>query len=271
MPSTVDVGGDTAMRVLKDEQWDVLKPLLNEVRPWAVRPVRELRRTIEAIVWRQQNGAKWRAIPSELGPWWMAAQTFLRWARLGVWERLHRLAQARFGLELGMVFLDGTVVRAHQKAAGARKQDRTPEASAEAQALGRSRGGYGTKGHVLADAAGRAIAFVVTPGQAGELTQAEELLGFLPGTPVWTVADRGYSSHALREAIRGLGSTPAIPTRRNEASVACRAWIYVNRERVERLWSRLKEWRAVATRYEKTARSFLGVLSLAATFDWITR
>jgi transposase len=259
------------VQVVADAQWNVLEPLLHEVRPWAARPIRELRRTIEAIVWRQQNGAKWRAIPAELGPWWMAAQTFLRWAKLGVWERLHRLAQEHHGLELGMVFLDGTVIRAHQKAAGARKEGLMPAASAETQALGRSRGGFGTKGHVLADAGGRAIAFVLTPGQAAELPQAEELLGFLPGTPLWTVADRGYSSHALREAIWDLGSTPAIPTRRNEAPVACRAWIYANRERVERLWSRLKEWRAVAARYDKTARSFLGVLSLAATFDWIRR
>jgi transposase len=258
-----------AMRVLADERWSVLEPLLNEVRPRAARPIRELRRTIEAIVWRHENGAKWRSIPESLGPWWRAAQTFIRWSRLGVWERLHRLVQERRGLELGMVFLDGTVIRAHQKAAGAQKEGLTPEASAEAQALGRSRGGYGTKGHVLADARGRAIAFALTPGQAAELPQAEGLLGFLPGTPPWTVADRGYSSHALREVIRDLGSTPAIPTRRNEAPVICRAWIYANRERVERLWSRLKEWRAVATRYEKTARSFLGVLSLAATFDWI--
>lgn len=161
------------------------------------------------------------------------------------------------------------MIRAHQKAAGARKSSLPAEASAEAQALGRSRGGYGTKGHVLADARGRAIAFALTPGQAAELPQAEGLLSFLPGTPLWTVADRGYSSHALREAIRDLGSTPAIPTRSNEAPVMCREWVYLNRERVERLWSRLKEWRAVATRYEKTVRSFLGVLSLAATFDWI--
>jgi transposase len=258
-----------AVAVLTDEQWNALEPLLNEARPWAARPIREFRRTIEAIVWRHANGAKWRSIPTELGPWWRAAQTFIRWSRLGVWEGLHRLVQERRGLELGMVFLDGTVIRAHQKAAGARKNDLAPAASAEAQALGRSRGGYGTKGHVLADASGRAMAFVVTPGQAAELPQAEGLLGFLPGTPLWTVADRGYSSHALREAIRGLGSTPAIPTRSNEAPVTCREWVYVNRERVERLWSRLKEWRAVATRYEKTARSFLGVLSLAATFDWI--
>jgi transposase len=56
------------MRVLADRQWDVLEPLLNEVRPWAARPIREFRRTIEAIVWRQQNGAKWRSVPAELGP-----------------------------------------------------------------------------------------------------------------------------------------------------------------------------------------------------------
>ena len=134
------------MAVLADHQWSVLEPLLNEARPWAARPIRQFRRTIEAIVWRQQNGAKWRAIPAELGPWWMAAQTFIRWAKLGVWERLHRLVQEHRGLELGMVFLDGTVIRAHQKAAGARKQDRTPAASAEAQALGRSRGGSAPRG-----------------------------------------------------------------------------------------------------------------------------
>jgi transposase len=103
------------------------------------------------------------------------------------------------------------------------------------------------------------------------LPQAEGLLAVLPGTPRWAVADRGYSSHALREAIRDLGATPAIPTKRNEAPVACRDWIYRHRNRVERLWSRLKEWRAVATRHEKTAASFRGALSLAATFDRIKR
>lgn len=146
-----------------------------------------------------------------------------------------------------------------------------PEANAGSQALGRSRGGYGTKAHVLTDARGRAIAFAPTPGQAAGRPQAEGLLACLPGTPIWTVGDRGYSSHALREAIRDLGSTPTIPTRRNEAPVAWRDWIYRHRNRVERLWSRLKEWRCIATRYEKTAASFRGVLSFAAAFDWIRR
>ncbi len=127
------------------------------------------------------------------------------------------------------------------------------------------------EGNAQAHARGRAIAFALTPGQAAELPQAEGLLACLPGTPLWIVADRGYSSHGLREVIRDLGSTPAIPTRRNEAPVACRDWIYRHRNRVERSWSRLKEWRCVATRYEKTQASFLGVLSLAAASDWIKR
>src|SRR4051794_19158728 len=63
--------------------------------------------------------------------------------------------------------------------------------------------------------------------------------------------------------------SPAIPTRGNEAAVACPDYIYNNRNLVERLWGRLKEWRAVATRYEKTATSYLGVLCLAATMDWL--
>ncbi len=85
------------------------------------------------------------------------------------------------------------------------------------------------------------------------------------------VGDRDYSSHGFREHVWNAGSRPAIPSKRNEAPVACPDWIYINRNAVERLWAMLKEWRAIATRYEKTAASFIGVLSLAATIDWIKR
>jgi transposase len=124
---------------------------------------------------------------------------------------------------------------------------------------------------VIADSAGCAVAFALAPGQAHELPHAIPLLACLPGVPVWVVADRGYSSHAFREHVWHLGARPAIPPKINEAPVACPAPIYANRNRVERLWSRLTEWRAVATRYEKTATSFLGVLCLAATVDWLRR
>jgi transposase len=107
--------------MLTDAQWAMLEPLIEACRPKGKTPPRDLRRTIEAILWRHRNGAKWRSVPAELGPWWRAAQTFIRWAHLGVWERLLRLAQER-GVKLGMAFLDGTSIRAHHKAAGAARK-----------------------------------------------------------------------------------------------------------------------------------------------------
>ena len=107
--------------MLTDAQWAVLEPLIEAVCPHAKVPPRHLRRTISAILWRHDDGAKWRAVPDELGPWWMAAQTLIRWSRLNVWERLLTLVQEQ-GVQLGMTFLDGTSIRAHQKAAGAAKK-----------------------------------------------------------------------------------------------------------------------------------------------------
>ncbi len=124
---------------------------------------------------------------------------------------------------------------------------------------------------MIADGAGRAIAFKIAPGQAHELPQAVALLDRLLGVPKWVVGDRGYTSYEFRRHIWGMGARPAIPPQRHEAPVACPEWISTNRNQVERLWARLKEWRAVATRYEKTAISFTGVLCLAATLDWIKR
>jgi len=107
--------------MLSDAQWAVLEPMVEACRPHAKVPPSDLRRTAEAIIWRCTNGAKWRSIPAELRPWWKAAQIFIRWARLGVWDRLLAMAQER-GVELGMAFLDGTSIRAHAKAAGASKK-----------------------------------------------------------------------------------------------------------------------------------------------------
>ena len=107
--------------MLTDGAWMDLEPLIEACRPKGKTAPKDLRRTLSAIVWRHQNGAKWRAIPAAFGPWSRAAQMFIRWAHLGVWERLLLLAQER-GVQLGMTFLDGTSIRADQKAAGAARK-----------------------------------------------------------------------------------------------------------------------------------------------------
>lgn len=137
------------------------------------------------------------------------------------------------------------------------------------EALGRSRYGYGTKACVIEDGRERAIGFRIAPGQGNELTHAIPLLDLLPGLPKWVVVDRGYSSYGFREHTWTTGARPAIPTTRNEEQLACPDWVYHSRNIIERLWARLKEWRAVPTRYEKTAVSFAGVLCLAAKLDWL--
>ena len=112
-----------------------LKAALDAARSGTGRPFPDERRTVEAVIWRQRNGAKWRSLPPELGPWWKAAQIFIRWARLGVWDRLLDMAKAR-GVELGMAFIDGTSVRAHAKAAGAAKKGDLREATIKVKRLG---------------------------------------------------------------------------------------------------------------------------------------
>ena len=115
--------GNAGTEGFTDAEWAVWEPLIEAVRPRGKTPPKDLRRTIAAIFWRHRNGATWRAIPTELGPWWQAAQLFIRWAELGAWERLLEVAQERAGgLKLGLAFLDGTNIRAHAKAAGAPKK-----------------------------------------------------------------------------------------------------------------------------------------------------
>src|SRR3712207_4407961 len=84
--------------MLTDAQWTLLGPLIEACRPKGKTPPRDLRRTISAIFWRHENGAKWRSVPAELGPWSRAAQTFIRWAHLGVWERLGLVAGCLIGV-----------------------------------------------------------------------------------------------------------------------------------------------------------------------------
>ena len=121
---------------------------------------------------------------------------------------------------------------------------------------------------MIADGKGRAIAFRLAPGQAHELPHAVPLLDSLPRVPKWVVGDRGYASHAFRQHIWDLGARPAIPPKRNEAPVACPDYIYSNRNPSSGLGPAQGVARR-ATRYEKTACSFMGVLCMATAIDWL--
>jgi transposase len=112
-----------------------LKAALDAARSGTGRPLDDERGTVEGIIWRQRNGAKWRAVPREFGPWWRAAQLHIRWSHTGVWERAFEALRANGQPALSEVFLDGTSIRAHHKAAGAKKGGLRQRLAAPAAAM----------------------------------------------------------------------------------------------------------------------------------------
>ena len=129
--------------------------------------------------------------------------------------------------------------------------------------MGRSRGGFGTKIHAAVNGLGLPVKLVLTPGQAADVTQAETLIEGAPFEVV--IADRGYDSGAVVRAIERRGGEAVIPSQRSRA--VQRAYDrerYKDRNLAERFWARVKQYRRVATRYEKTARNFLAVVHVAS-------
>jgi len=142
-------------------------------------------------------------------------------------------------------------------------------AGSQNEALGRSRGGLGSKIVGVCDAAGRLVDFLLTPGQAHELAPSLALLLRLPEAPDWALADMACDAQEFRAAVRGMGAIPVVPSRKGaKQPQPCPTYIYRHRNLIERCWSRLKERRAIATRYDKTAISYAAGIAIAATLDW---
>ena len=169
--------------------------------------------------------------------------------------------------------LDTTVVRAHPHAAGARR-------SAGGQALGRSRGGFSTKLHLRCDGLGRPVAFHLTGGQrhdligVGPLFERGALRTGRRGRPRWkpdaVIADKAYSAAWLLDALRRKGITPVIPSRSDQPdNPDFDKEAYRDRNAIERLVAKLKQFRRVATRYEKLDPHYLAFVQIASVALWL--
>ena len=141
---------------------------------------------------------------------------------------------------------------------------------ARAQAIGPSRGGQTTKIHALTDTIGRPFALTLTPGNVSDITVAPALLGRAVGAR-YVLADKGYDADALRRQLRQAGAVPVIPGRstRKRRIVFDQAR-YRERHLVENAFCRIKDYRRVATRYDKLAANFLSTVALAVLLAfWI--
>ena len=121
-----------------------------------------------------------------------------------------------------------------------------------------------TKLHAVTDADGRPIRFFMTAGQVSNYTGAAALLGSFPKA-VWLLVDRGYDADWFRDALKDKGMKPGILGRKSRAKpVKYDKRRYKRRNRIESMFGRLKDWRRVATRYDRCPKVFLSAIALAA-------
>ena len=122
-----------------------------------------------------------------------------------------------------------------------------------------------TKLHAVTHASGRPISFFITAGQVSDYTGAAALLDELPKAK-WLLADRGYDADWYRDALQAKGITPCIPGRKSrKKTIKYDKRRYKRRNRIEIMFGRLKDWRRVATRYDRCPMVFLSAIALAAT------
>ena len=138
------------------------------------------------------------------------------------------------------------------------------------RALGRSRGGFTSKIHCIGDARGRPIAFDLTPGEAADCKTYDTLIDLPEQAPAALIADKAYDTDAIRDDLKKRGIKAVIPPKSNRsATIRYSKRLYRQRNCIERVIGHLKINRAIATRYDQLADSFLGMLYLAATRYWM--
>ena len=206
------------------------------------------------------TGSQWNQLPERYGKWNSVYRFHLRWSDKGVFRSMLRHTAAMRNTCPFMV-LDGSHVKVHQDACHRGK-------SLEEQCFGRTKGGRNSKVHALTNGEGKLLDMMLIPGNKSEVTTAADLLGDVRDKVV--LADKGYDSDPLRDAVDEAGGVALIPGRSNRKKPV----FYVKevgrrRHVVENYFARVKRYRRVSTRYDRRAATYISFVCLASLVDWI--
>ena len=219
---------------------------------------KKLKQFVEGVYWIMRTGSQWRELPERYGCWNSIFKRFRRWAKMGVWKDLMNFCIQDPDLEY--VMIDSTIVRAHACASGGGNQND--------QGLGRSKGGFTSKIHAAVDALGNPLRFSITPGHTSDFKEAKKMLGST--TEAYVLCDKGYDSDEFRCLIASQQCIPVIPGRCNrKISIDYDKHIYRERCLIECFFAKIKNFRRIASRYDKDIMSFAAFLYFVGAIIWL--
>ncbi|MEI4232634.1 IS5 family transposase [Roseovarius sp. D22-M7] len=217
------------------------------------------RRVLSGIIFINRNGLRWRDAPAAYGPHKTLYNRWKRWSDKGVFARIMAGLAAEHR-EKKTVMIDATYLEAHRTATSMGVKN-----GGRGRLIGRTKGGMNTRLHAICDSQGRPISLFVTAGHVSDYIGARALLSSLPDVD-WLLGGRGYDADWFREALEDKGIRACIPGRKQrKTTVKYDKRRYKRRNRIEIMFGRLKDWRRVATRYDRCPKVFLSAITLAAT------
>lgn len=244
--------------MLSDEQYARIAQLLPGKATDPGRTAADNRLFVESVLWIARTGSPWRDLPPDFGPWNSVYKRFARWSRAQVWHTV--FAELASDADFEEVFIDSTVVRVHQHAAGAPKKRESGDRPLAWR--------IDHQDSCAGDGLGMLARFRLTGGQAGDSPEALPLLDDLK--PASLAADKAYDSNAILQHLESAGIQAVIPSRANRLEQRpLDEHLYASRNLVERFFCRIKQFRRIATRYDKLSERFSSFVALAAAFIWI--
>ena len=246
---------------ITDSAWNKILIFLKTKKNVYIGNVDNCKQFMEAVYWMMRSGAQWRELPSKYDQLWNSVfHRFNEWSKKNIWAELMQYCIVDPDLEY--LLLDSTVVRAHACAAGYKKNKQHEEG------LGRSKGGFSSKAHVATDSLGLPLKIIVTAGQTNDITQAIDLVKDIKAQ--YALGDKGYDSDTLREALKKNDCIPVIPGRSNRIiAITIDKDIYKFRNEIECFFSKIKHYRRIFSRFDKSLRNYLSFLSFAGAILWL--
>lgn len=244
---------------ISERVWETIYSFLQGMKGLHIKNKDKTRCFVEGVWYVLRTGCQWRLLPPYYGHWRNIHKRYKLWSDRGIWSDLMFFVSE---IDDQAVMIDATIVRAHACASGYNKDGN------EAQALGRSKGGFTTKIHALVDGLGNPVKFILTGGHRNDITQAAELLKEQHDTVV--LADKGYDSQTLIETLEDQGCSTVIPSKKNARNPRkIDKEQYKERFLIEAFFSKIKHFRRIFSRFDKTTSAFSGFLNFAGALIWM--